>query len=1840
MPSGKRSDCGERLVYGDDRFVELEEIGLKEARWAVFVLVACDLGVDVGFSGPKVSLPSSAVTGWCLLELYCRFILAIQGNAAETQESGEQLAGQDIPLVIITSKDTHARTEQLLVDHSFFGLSDKQVHVVMQTEVPVIADREGKFGQDPADPVLIETKPPGSGSVHTLLFTSGLAKRFSNAGRKWVVISQGTNSLLFRAVFAALGVSSRSSLAMNTLAVPRMAKDTMSAIVTLTCEDGRNLTISLESGQLEQMLTAFDSREDGQDTNAAASATRSAPVVARSVDKGTNAAASDTEPAPELAPVVAGYVGEGDVADATGFSPFPGSTATFICSMETYMATLSRTSGIVAEFVDPTYAVREETDKFKESVSLESRAEDFSRELSADAVVGYTLLDSWCSYSPVKFGTVEAQRRSVDRLPPQSGMTGVTDVYAANCRILRMAGAEIEPAKPMQLNGINVDLEARVVWSPAWALTHKAVKGRLAQGLVLKISQRSTLILDGDIVIEELVLDGALILRAAPGCKVRIGKLTVSNAGWEVESTANDTVDEGIDEVTKLRGFRFRKVATEEKVFDVAGTYHIDEDGFALGERRLARLGQAHLLDGLDDEGRRRLAEQVDRLDADYPGTLEAYVANARRLLEASRCCNNPFEGCTPSIPTGERLTYGDERFLKLEDVGLKEASSAAFVVVAGGLGERLGFSGIKVAMPVTVVTGVCFLELYCQHILQIQAQQPAGTELKGAGDIPLVIMTSSDTHARTIDLLESQSYFGLKAEQVHVVMQKKVPCLASNNAALARDAKDPVLIETKPHGHGDVHSLLHSSGLARRFKDDGRKWLIFFQDTSSLFFRVVFAALGVSVESGFAMNSLTAPRKAKDAMGAIAKLTRKDGTSLTINVEYNQLDPLLKNTVSKNGDVADKATGFSPFPGNTNMLIFNLESYLPTLERTSGIIAEFVNPKYADAERTKFKSSTRLECMMQDFPAELPPEEKVGFTMFDTWCSYSPVKNSAEAARQKFKDGTHPQSGVTGETDLFAANCRILRMAGAEIEAAKEVELNGIKVDLEARVVWSPNWATGYDAVCKRLTGQAHGGHVKISQRSTLILEGDIMIEELHLDGALVVKAAPGCQVRIAKLTVTNDGWELDSLDKAKDGAEGEETIDEVASIRGFRLRKLATEEKIFEEPGEYIIDEDGFGADHRQLLRVNNRIGQMHLFDDLDHASRDRLLAQMRHLETVYPGGLEAYVLNARKLLEASRLGDNPFADYTPSVPAGQRLEYGDSRFDKLEEMGLREARASAFVLVAGGLGERLGFSGIKVAMPYTVLTGWCFLELYCRYILAIQAQQKPKDDIEGTGDIPLVIMTSGDTHERTMELLESRSYFGLKAEQVHVVMQEKVPCLSDGNATLAKDPKDPVLIETKPHGHGDVHSLLHSSGLAKRFKEEGRKWLVFFQDTSSLFFRVVFAALGVSLETGFAMNSITAPRRAKDAMGAIAKLTHKNGKSLTINVEYNQLDPLLRSTPKSNGDVADQTGFSPYPGNTNMLIFSLDSYLPTLERTSGIIAEFVNPKYADADRTKFKSSTRLECMMQDFPKELPADANVGFTMFDTWCSYSPVKNSAATARQKFKEGTHPQSGTTGETDLFAANCRIFRMAGAHVEPAKRAEFNGIDVDLEARIVWSPSWAISHWDVHLRLVVGLAVSITQRSTLILEGDITIEELDLDGALVIRAAPGCKVRLAKLTVKNAGWELQAPKEVVEAGGSKDSGSAARQTEDRRGEDPCETEDGATAVQASEEKTDNGEACGAEVQETVDADRTVDEKRRQEEAVMNAQEMELASIRGFRVIKHATEERIFTEAGEYVINED
>eukprot|EP00746_Dinoflagellata_sp_MGD_P136207 gnl/MRDRNA2_/MRDRNA2_70176_c0_seq2.p1 gnl/MRDRNA2_/MRDRNA2_70176_c0~~gnl/MRDRNA2_/MRDRNA2_70176_c0_seq2.p1 ORF type:complete len:985 (+),score=187.28 gnl/MRDRNA2_/MRDRNA2_70176_c0_seq2:25-2955(+) len=532
----------------------------------------------------------------------------------------------------------------------------------------------------------------------------------------------------------------------------------------------------------------------------------------------------------------------------------------------------------------------------------------------------------------------------------------------------------------------------------------------------------------------------------------------------------------------------------------------------------------------------------------------------------------------------------------------------------------------------------------------------------------------------------------------------------------------------------------------------------------------------------------------------------------------------------------------------------------------------------------------------------------------------------------------------------------------------------------------------------------------------------------------------------------------------------------------------------------------------------------GQSHLFSawgppGIEDEEKRAFFAQMRVLEDSYPGGIAAYIANAKELLAASQKGVNPLKGMLPAVPKGKRLEFGTPDFEALESRGFQNMADCAFVLVAGGLGERLGFSGIKVALPVSVLSGTCYIEWYCKCILALQKR------CNASKPLPLAIMTSGDTDTLTRKLLKENKYFGLDSGQVNIIKQEKVPCLADPEARLASD--GAYSVQTKPHGHGDVHSLLYKDGIIDRWSAEGRKWILFFQDTNAFVLRSFPAFLASTVDQGLEMNFLTVPRRAKTAVGAIVELSNcDTGKTVVANVEYNQLDPMLRDSVSPEGDTNAFDGFSPYPGNTNQLLIKLEPYFANLKKSHGAMPEFVNPKYRDETKRSFKASTRLECMMQDYAFLLDGGSSTGFTLFPLWFAYSPVKNSPSEAVQKAKTG-HPQCPTSGEMDIFQFHSRILQHVGAKVAGSVPQSYLGLQVDLHPRVIWEPCWACCIADVRARLPNPHEVCISGDSTLLLDGDIIIESLHLEGALVVKASPGARVILRGLRVVNEGWVLE-----------------------------------------------------------------------------------------------------------------
>eukprot|EP00555_Chaetoceros_dichaeta_P005090 CAMPEP_0198263396 /NCGR_PEP_ID=MMETSP1447-20131203/11721_1 /TAXON_ID=420782 /ORGANISM="Chaetoceros dichaeta, Strain CCMP1751" /LENGTH=782 /DNA_ID=CAMNT_0043951957 /DNA_START=101 /DNA_END=2449 /DNA_ORIENTATION=+ len=595
---------------------------------------------------------------------------------------------------------------------------------------------------------------------------------------------------------------------------------------------------------------------------------------------------------------------------------------------------------------------------------------------------------------------------------------------------------------------------------------------------------------------------------------------------------------------------------------------------------------------GSDDDGKVQLTEQLADLDTSYPGGLAAYITKAKSLLKESAEGSNPFADYSASIPSGEYLSYDDNNkdddtndggmtFAQAEQKGITGIAHVAFVLVAGGLGERLGYSGIKLSLETNLCTNTSYLELYVKYILAMQhmarRQRSSDDTTDTEITIPLVIMTSGDTDPMTRTLLADNNNFGMAPDQIHIVCQDKVPALRDSNAGLALSSSSRWSVETKPHGHGDVHHLLYREGFIDRWEGEGRKHVVFLQDTNALVINSVLPTLGVSIGKGFHMNSICIPRLAGEAAGAITRLEHNtDPTkNLVINVEYNQLDPLLKSQGDRKGDVADPTTGYSPYPGNANNIILELGAYARTLRgEDQGVVVEFVNPKYKDETRTEFKKPTRLECMMQDIPKlfqkEMGRDALIGFTTFDRWFTFSPAKNSLESGIEDVKKGsTAPSTLSSAESDKYIQNQRKLQHAGVKLPITTTQEdlvtVGGIPITPGPRVVLLPAFGITQEEVVRKIQGGS------ITERSSLVLEGQgLTIHNLTLDGALSIRCCSECEVKVDGLVVNNEGYRLDEI------AEGD-GVDEAVRIRGYTMDKRAVMEIEISEPGKYFIGGDG---------------------------------------------------------------------------------------------------------------------------------------------------------------------------------------------------------------------------------------------------------------------------------------------------------------------------------------------------------------------------------------------------------------------------------------------------------------------------------------------------------------------------------------------------------------------------------------------------------------------------------------------------------------------------------------
>ena len=457
----------------------------------------------------------------------------------------------------------------------------------------------------------------------------------------------------------------------------------------------------------------------------------------------------------------------------------------------------------------------------------------------------------------------------------------------------------------------------------------------------------------------------------------------------------------------------------------------------------------------------------------------------------------------------------------------------------------------------------------------------------------------------------------------------------------------------------------------------------------------------------------------------------------------------------------------------------------------------------------------------------------------------------------------------------------------------------------------------------------------------------------------------------------------------------------------------------------------------DQKKMILKLIRKGQKHLFENWNHVSqttayKKTIIEPLEHFHQNYQKGLFAYLKKVKKLLREQNKNTHFYPKKNLTIPEAIPLLKWDNHYQYYENKGKQLANEVAFILVAGGLGERLGYKGAKVEMPFNTYLNKSFLEHYCQMILTFESLNK-KTQTSKQSFTPLIVMTSIYTHQKISLLLEKNHYYGLKKNQIWLIEQALIPAIANLKGEIAlKKNKHEVLM--KPYGHGNIHILMHQKRYAKKLLKMGKKYLFFMQDTNAQVCNIALPSIGIASDQKLDFLYVGVKKKIGEKIGSLVK---SNQKSI-INIEYNFLENLLKKNPtllKKQHQLL---------GNINTFIICLNAYKKILNKSKGFTQEFINPKYKNQTKDSFEKPTRIETMMQDIVFFLPKKANSKIVQYKRKWAFSPVKNNFQKAIENMKNLKSLDNLLSAEWDSYEMNVDFLKTIGATVQFKKKHKNN----------------------------------------------------------------------------------------------------------------------------------------------------------------------------------------------------
>ncbi|CAM9783772.1 unnamed protein product, partial [Ectocarpus fasciculatus] len=350
-----------------------------------------------------------------------------------------------------------------------------------------------------------------------------------------------------------------------------------------------------------------------------------------------------------------------------------------------------------------------------------------------------------------------------------------------------------------------------------------------------------------------------------------------------------------------------------------------------------------------------------------------------------------------------------------LETIG-KDAircGTVGAVILSGGQGTRLGFSGPKGVYDIGLPSKKSIFQLHIERILKVRQLCPK--EDGSLPSIPVYIMTSDLNHQIIIDFFKANNFFGFPESDLFFFEQALELCLSKDGKIIV---ESPTSLSLAPDGNGGLFTALKTSGALGDIAARGVQHLHAYGIDNVLTKSIDPAFVGLCIRDNAHCGNKVVSRLHKDEKVGVTVL--REGRMFI--AEYSELPADIASAADENGTLLFNAANICNHYFNVQFLI---DVLLPGLSGIYHLASKKIPYMNADGATVTpdVANGYKLELFIFD---GFPLAEQFTVMSVDRQEEFAPVKNSPEATSD---------SPVTARAMMTRQAIRWLRNAGASLQ-------------------------------------------------------------------------------------------------------------------------------------------------------------------------------------------------------------------------------------------------------------------------------------------------------------------------------------------------------------------------------------------------------------------------------------------------------------------------------------------------------------------------------------------------------------------------------------------------------------------------------------------------------------------------------------------------------------------------------------------------------------------------------------------------------------------------------------